>query len=168
MELYFAYGSNMSTPRLRARLADSRPLGRAFVDDWQLAFNKPGRDGTRKANLVPSVGARAWGVLFEIPRDAWSVLDAFEPGYTRHAFRFERPTREPLMAQAYVYSPAPTTALDAAPIPTPKTAQGSALPGAPSAAYLAHVLAGAREHALPESHIAWISSFLPSGREDNP
>ena len=39
--LYFAYGSNMSTPRLQARLPHARPLGPAWLDGHRLAFGSP-------------------------------------------------------------------------------------------------------------------------------
>lgn len=148
MEHYFAYGSNMSTARLQARVAAARPLGCVFVDGWQLCFDKPGRDGTGKANLTPAIAARVWGVLFEVPIDAWESLDRFEPGYERSVFRFTRQSGEPVEAQGYVY---------------PARGPGDAKPGRviepPSAEYLAHLLAGAREHGLPDPHIAWIESF---------
>jgi len=147
MELYFAYGSNMSTARLQARVAGARPLGRAFVDDWRLVFDKPGRDGTGKANLASLAGARTWGVLFEIPAPAWTVLDGFEPGYERCAFRFERRETRAREAHAYVYPPAS------------RVSEARAATNPPSEEYLEHVLAGAREHGLPRAHVAWISSF---------
>lgn len=143
MDLYFAYGSNMSTARLRSRVGDAQPLGRAFVDGWRLAFDKPGRDGTGKANLVETASARTWGVLFELPADAWSALDRFEPGYVRNEFRFARCGGEDLLAHTYVFARSDATE------PT----------GPPSDAYLAHVLAGAREHDLPAEHIRLIESF---------
>ena len=141
MQFYFAYGSNMSTPRLQLRIPEARPLGRAFVDGWQLVFNKPGQDGTGKANIARSAGARTWGVIFEIPLSAWDVLDGFEPGYQRTSLLVEPEARAPHDAVAYVF---PATTRDASP---------------PAAAYLAHVLAGAAEHELPQHHIAWLSSF---------
>ena len=52
-DLYFAYGSNMSSARLAARLGPTRCLGRAVLDHFALAWNKPGLDGSGKANLRP-------------------------------------------------------------------------------------------------------------------
>jgi len=155
MDLYFAYGSNMSTPRLQARVGDARPLHRACVEGWQLCFDKPGRDGTAKANLVPVPEARAWGVLFEIPAAAWDVLDGFERGYERRRLRLADRAGAALHAQAYVYRPAAQS-----PAPTPPASRDAPRrTGRPSAAYLEHLLAGAREHGLPQRHVAWIASF---------
>jgi len=70
---YFAYGSNMSTPRLRERIPEAEPAGAAWVDG---------------SNLVPSAGDAAWGVLFSGFADtAWTSLDRFEWGYSRASCR---------------------------------------------------------------------------------
>ncbi len=142
MELYFAYGSNMSSRRLSARVTGARSLGRAHLDGWRLAFNKPGRDGSGKANLLETPAGGTWGVLYEIPTDEWSVLDDFEPGYFRTRFRLLRDGQN-LAAQAYVFA-------------DPRGAR----PTRPSAMYLAHLLEGASEHELPTHHIEYIRSFL--------
>ncbi len=137
MALYFAYGSNMRTARLAKRVGAARALGPAYLDDYTLRFDKPGRDGTGKANLVPVPGARAWGVVFALSNDAWPILDRFEPGYRREAFRLARScddgaAREALEAIAYRYPSSETSACLA-----------------PSDAYLEHILIGADEHGLP-------------------
>jgi gamma-glutamylcyclotransferase len=146
MDLYFAYGSNMSTTRLQARVEAALPVSHAFIDGWRLAFDKPGRDGTGKANLVEIAGERTWGVLFRVPPSAWAVLDEFEPGYQRCEFRFTRRTADELEAHAYVYS-------------SHADVSSEATHGPPSHEYLEHLLTGAREHDLPRDHIALIESF---------
>lgn len=85
VDVYFAYGSNMSTRRLQERIDAARPLGRARMPGWRLVCNKQGRDESGKANLMPADGATAWGVLFELPRVAWPVLDRLEGGYRRES-----------------------------------------------------------------------------------
>lgn len=139
MAIYFAYGSNMSSARLRERITSARPLGPVHVCDWRLAFNKPGRDGTGKANLVFESGARSWGVAYEIAGSEWERLDGFETDYQRAHFRLERSDGSNLEAQAYLFLQADAPAL------------------APSGEYLDHLLAGAREHGLPADYIAAIS-----------
>ena len=47
--LYFAYGSNLSSPRLRARVPSARPEGVARLEGQRLALDKPGRDGTARS-----------------------------------------------------------------------------------------------------------------------
>lgn len=130
---YFAYGSNMSTPRLRERAASARPLGRAWLPDMRLTFNKPARDGSGKANLVAAPGSRCWGVLFELEADEFERLDRYEPGYVRRTgpvFADFGPERA-IEAEFYLYEHA-----------------SEEIP--PCAEYLRHLLDGAREHALPE------------------
>jgi len=142
MPVYFAYGSNMSGARLLARVGAARSLGAVHVRDWTLAFNKPGRDGTGKANLVPCAGARAWGVAWELADAHWQVLDRYERDYERALFRLETPAGAPLEAAAYLFA----AAADAPAIP-------------PSPEYVAHLLAGAAEHALPDAWLERIRSL---------
>ena len=68
--LFFAYGSNMLTERLRERCPDARPLGAAIARGYVLSFSKRSKDGSSKATLLTTTdGAKqdAYGVLFEIP-----------------------------------------------------------------------------------------------------
>ena len=142
MSIYFAYGSNMSSARLLARVSGAERLDRAFVNDWQLAFNKPGRDGSGKANLVPASGVVTWGVAWTLPEDPWPLLDGFEPGYERAVFRLLRTDGREVHAHVYLHEcPA-----DAPSIP-------------PSNEYLDHLVAGAIEHDLPEDYVANLRSF---------
>lgn len=137
MTLYFAYGSNMSSARLSARIPGARALGPVFVCDFQLAFNKPGRDGTGKANLVPVSGERAWGVAWQLAESHWETLDRFEPGYRREAFALERGDGTRLIAHAYLFDP-------------------GGPPLAPAPDYVEHLLVGSREHGLPDHYIETI------------
>jgi hypothetical protein len=137
MAVYFAYGSNMSSARLAARIPAVEALGAAFVRDWRLAFNKPGRDGTGKANLVPAAGERAWGVAWKLVEAHWETLDRFEPGYQREIFRLERSDGTVLDAHAYLFDPG-----------------GPVL--APSRDYVEHLISGSLEHGLPDHYIETI------------
>jgi hypothetical protein len=142
MSSYFAYGSNMSSARLLARVSGAELRGRCRLRDWRLAFNKPGRDGSGKANLVEALGDLTWGVAWRLPDDAWPVLDRFEPGYERRVFQLTETDGQTLQAHAYLY---------ACPAGSPW------LP--PSDDYLAQLLRGALEHDLPTSYIAKIRSL---------
>jgi gamma-glutamylcyclotransferase len=85
--LYFAYGSNMLTSRLRGRCKTARPIGRAWVDAHDVAFSKKSADGSGKATLIPMpVGHRRYGVMFEIALSELDALDRAEGaghGYER-------------------------------------------------------------------------------------
>ena len=74
MENYFAYGSNMSSLRLRERIPSARSLGAARLAGWRLAPNKRGRDGSGKANLVVDANSVVWGVLYQLVAADWPRL----------------------------------------------------------------------------------------------
>ena len=76
--LYFAYGSNMSWPRLRQRTPLARPVGPAWLPGYRLVCNKTGRDGSGKGNLVAAASARAWGRLYRLSPQERTVLDRIE------------------------------------------------------------------------------------------
>jgi cation transport regulator ChaC len=82
---YFAYGSNMSAPRLfEERLkpegvaAGERIAGR--LDGWRLAFNKRARapGGAGAGNIVPAPGGSVHGTLNLLPAKGFEVLDRYE------------------------------------------------------------------------------------------
>jgi gamma-glutamylcyclotransferase len=135
MELYFAYGSNMSSTRLRERIPHARSLGSARAPGWRFAWNKRGRDGTGKANLVVEERAVVWGVLYELRPDDWSVLDRYEPGYARMAHELLDAEGRLHPGQLYVcHAHGPDLALQDW--------------------YREHLIEGAREHALPSQYVA--------------
>jgi len=139
---YFAYGSNMSTPRLRERIPEAEPAGAAWVDGYRLTCNKLGKDGSGKANLVPSAGDAAWGVLFSGFADtAWTSLDRFEWGYSRASCRVLTAEGQHVEARLYL-------ALEPAEHEIP-----------PFDWYRSHCLSGAVEHRLPEPVIETIRQW---------
>ena len=143
-DLYFAYGSNMSTNRLASRLGAARPVGRAHLAHFELAWNKPGADGSGKANVRARVGTSTWGVLFALERREWPLLDRFEPGYARESHIVRDTTGLERSAQLYRWRrDAPNR------LPTPE--------------YLALVVAGAKEHGIPADEIARIESIAHRG-----
>ena len=72
-DLYFSYGSNMSSERLGDRIAIARAIGPARIDAYRLRCNKRGADGSGKANLVIDASSHAWGVLFEIAASSLAI-----------------------------------------------------------------------------------------------
>lgn len=85
---YFAYGSNMLLARLRHlnRAPAARALGAAALDDHELTFDKPGRDGSGKCTVSPRPGARVWGGVFAVDSEGSRGLDRVEGlgiGYRR-------------------------------------------------------------------------------------
>ena len=47
----FSYGSNLLTERIRRRVGYVESFGRYRLSGYRLVFNKPGADGSAKANL---------------------------------------------------------------------------------------------------------------------
>lgn len=148
--LYFAYGSNMMTARLKVRCPSASPVGVAFADDHRLTFWKKGRDGSGKGHLASSPGMFQPGILFTLAADDLTRLDEIEGagrGYRRaddFAVR-RKDTNEITQAATYL-----ATEID-------ETLQ-------PYDWYLALILAGAHEHALDEEIVRQLGAA--SWRED--
>jgi hypothetical protein len=137
--IYFAYGSNMSTPRLRERVPSATPLGAAQVRGWKLRFNKRSVDGSGKCTLEQNGGELVHGVLFEIDAGERLALDRAEgPGYSNRELLVAS-NGSKLSSFSYV-------------------AKENWLDGAirPYTWYIDLVVAGAREHGLPETYVGEI------------
>ena len=137
--LYFAYGSNMASRRMHARVPGARAIARARLEGWRLVADKPGRDGTAKANLARDPGASVWGVLWELCESDLLALDRFEGGYERVAVTVDADARA-VAATTYA------------------SRLRSAPPGL-ERRYKAFVLEGAREHGLPPGWLALLESL---------
>ena len=72
---YFAYGSNMNPARIRARLPEARPVGKAYLCGWRLRERL-------YAGIQPHKGGRVEGVLYLVTQTELRRLDAYE-GYPR-------------------------------------------------------------------------------------
>jgi uncharacterized protein (TIGR00369 family) len=144
MALYFAYGSNLSSKRLGARVPSARALGAARLAGFAWRCNKRGADGSAKANLVPDPGAEVWGVLFEIDAASLPELDRAEGGYARVVVTVDH---DGAAREAYSYV-------------SDRIADGTP----PADWYATIVLDGAREHALPAAWIATLEAALAPAR----
>ena len=79
--LYFAYGSNMATERLRARVPSARLMGSAVLAGHALRFHKPGsNDGSAKCDAACTGDAAdtVFGALYSIDTTELVLLDKFE------------------------------------------------------------------------------------------
>lgn len=137
---YFAYGSNMSSERLRERT----PLARAFVvgkvSGYRLAFHKRS-SGSAKADayFTGNKADEVWGVVFEIDKGEKFDLDNAEGlhhGYEEKSVDVE--TERGKVAAVMYYA----TDIDPELLPY--------------SWYVRHAVVGAREHALPEEYIEFI------------
>ncbi|MGD2112878.1 MAG: gamma-glutamylcyclotransferase [Gammaproteobacteria bacterium] len=143
--LYFAYGSNMSTLRLRSRAASACAVAMAWLPGHALRFHKRGRDGTAKCDACHTGHDhdRVYGVVFEIEAHEKPDLDTWEglgSGYEEKQVTVTDAAGA--RYQAFTYY---ATHID------------SRL--RPYRWYKEHVLRGAREHELPVAYIAAIRSI---------
>jgi len=95
--LYFAYGSNMLTRRLRNRTPSAVAIGTGFVEGHRLTFDKVSTDGSGKCNIAPTndPADRVYGVLFSIEIREAPNLDEAEGlgrGYRKSSVQVVRPT----------------------------------------------------------------------------
>ena len=153
---YFAYGSNMSTERLRGRTPSARALGVGRLMHHTLRWHKLGRDGSGKCDVEPArishqvtkrLGEKCglarpsdvvWGVLFAVSWAEKPALDAAEGlgiGYFEKEVRIVTDDGE---CRALTYHANPDR-ID------------STL--RPRDWYKDYVVRGAREHGLPSHYV---------------
>lgn len=141
---YFAYGSNMSSRRLRQRVPSARVLDTATLACYRLAWHKKGRDGSGKCDVFPAHSSEiVHGVVYTIDIAHKPRLDLAEGlgwGYEIKDVEVRLATRDESIT-AFTYR---ATRIDANYIPYDW--------------YRDHVLIGAREHNLPPGYIRLIES----------
>lgn len=141
--VYFAYGSNMSSPRLQARIRSATAWCRARLFGHQLRFHKHSLvDGSAKcdAYLTGTAEDVVWGVLFSLDKSEKTQLDVIEgDGYVSTLVEVELADGGILQAMTY-----------RATMIKPELK--------PFDWYKRHVLEGAREHDLPSEYIAGIEA----------
>ena len=78
--LYFAYGSNLMSARLKARTPSARALGRALLPRFVLRWHKVGADATGKCDVIftDHPGDFVHGVAYMIRRAELRHLDRVE------------------------------------------------------------------------------------------
>ena len=143
--VYFAYGSNMSRPRLEARVGAVTLLGPGRLADHVHSFSKLGADGSGKGNIAAKAKGFVHGILYELDAAQMEILDAFEGGYARASVEIEESGGTLIAATTYIAPPA-------------------AGPPAPRADYLIHYQNGMLEHELPPEYIREI--LRQAGRLD--
>ena len=144
--IYFAYGSNMLTRRLRAkdRAPSAHAIGVGFVEGRRLTFNKLGRDGSGKCDIefTGNSADRAYGVLFRLAIGEKATLDNVEgvgSGYVDQTIQVST-AGGAVTALTYV-----------------ATLKSPAL--RPFHWYKAFVVSGAMENGLPDVYVDWVRAF---------
>ena len=153
--LYFAYGSNMLTPRLRDRnrAPSAQPVATGHLPRHRLTFDKVGRDESGKCSIAPTDDPtdRVYGVVFRMTWDHLESLDAAEglgTGYRR--------TRVDVVSGSRIHRSDTYIALRTEPVIQPFDW------------YRDLVAAGAEEHGLPAAYVAAIRAVpcLPDTSRD--
>jgi gamma-glutamylcyclotransferase len=150
---YFAYGSNMSISRLRARVPSANRLGCFALKQHDLRFHKSSKDGSAKCDAFYT-GAddnSVFGALFEICSNEKSALDRIEGlgyGYDEKLVVVHAADGTSLQATTYF-----ATAID-------ENLE-------PYSWYLHHVLKGAIETALPVEYIQSRISAIGTRQDAN-
>ncbi|ROR34287.1 gamma-glutamylcyclotransferase family protein [Inmirania thermothiophila] len=140
---YFAYGSNLHPPRLRARLGAVPVLAAAELPGHRLRLDKRGGDGSGKARPAPDPAGRVHGLLYRVAAPGLDRLDAIEgPGYRRVRVRVRTLAGEWIVAWTYL------------------ARQGWCDPALrPFDWYRDLVLAGARAAAAPAAYLAALAAL---------
>ncbi|MDX1735255.1 MAG: gamma-glutamylcyclotransferase family protein [Halioglobus sp.] len=141
---YFAYGSNMSIARLRARVPGASRVAMAVLAGHDLRFHKRGRDGSGKCDAFHTAKAcdRVVGSVFEIDPLETPALHRAEglgSGYEQKQVCVLGPAGEQWSAFTYY-----ATAIDAT--------------LCPYSWYLHHVLVGATESGCPADYVDRIAA----------
>lgn len=96
--LYFAYGDNMDEATLAARGVEFTKVCTGKVRQLRLAFQKPGADGTGRADLKDDQGGVTEGVVYDVPEVTLANLDVYEGvdkgHYRRQAVTVQTPRGE--------------------------------------------------------------------------
>ncbi len=140
---YFGYGSNMLIPRIRSRVPSAQPVTTARLDNYVLRFHKRSRDGSGKCNIVPDDTNSVYGVVFDVAPTDLEALDEAEQQGRRYRRQDVTVRGENTTVEAFAYV-AESFYVDDSLLPYEW--------------YHALVVAGARQHGLPESYVAQVAS----------
>ncbi len=141
---YFAFGSNLSSPRLLQRIPRASVRCIASLQGHRLHWHKNGRDRSGKCDMHPSghPGDQVYGVIYRMSHADQLELDAYEGegrGYQRRQIHVTASHGELMPVFTYF-----------------ATDVNHRLQ--PFHWYKEHVLRGAVEHGLPRHYVAHIRS----------
>ena len=154
--LYFGYGSNMCTGRLRTRVPSAKPLSKCFLRNYRFSFNKVSNDGSGKGNItqMKTPEAAVWGILFDIDPKQKPDLDRAEGlghGYNEMEEEIELEDGQKYKAVMYIAGAGHTNDMLQ-----------------PYSWYKRFVMEGAAQHSLPPSYIKFLDSFADNADPNKP
>ncbi len=143
---YFAYGSNMASHRLLARIPGAKKVSTAILPDHRLRFRKSDSGKSAKCDIEMTGNRldRVHGVVFQISNQDKEILDRYEGlgvGYFDKPVELDTETGQVISAITYY-----ALQIDEGMIPYHW--------------YKGHVLHGAAEHRLPADYISMIEAVL--------
>ncbi len=141
--LVFAYGSNLSTQRMRSRVPSARPVSSGYVAHRQLVFHKRSEDGSAKADAKSTAVStdRVWGVVYRLLSEEKPSLDQHESLGVGYDHEEVNVVLKDGTLKAWMYV-ARHEAIDPTLLPY--------------SWYLNYVIHGALEHQLPDCHIDYL------------
>ena len=148
----FAYGSNMLCSRLRERCSSAKPLCVAKLNGYMLRWHKWSRkDGSGKCDIVSASSPKAhvFGVIYRIDMNQKCLLDKAEGLRQGYAEIEVDVLCEGVRIAAVAYQ---ATDIDHS--------------RRPYSWYRALVVAGAREHRLPEEYISQLEAVATQEDRD--
>jgi cation transport regulator ChaC len=132
---YFAYGSNMWSRQLSERGVRVHEKFKCVLRGFRFRYNKKSHAGTSKANIEDSFQDEVQGVCFEIDEDALPRLSEYEKGYNQKCVCVNMSQGKLVICKTFLSQ----SVFDE--------------PVAPDPEYVQRILAGAKEHGLPEQYI---------------
>lgn len=134
--LYFAYGSNLYSKRLKSRIPSATTVAVVSLPNYQLFFDKRGTDGSGKGNIRKTNDSIVHGIIYEIKAEEKVALDRIEgTGYDDVSLQI--PVESELI-KVFTYM-------------AKESHTDHSL--SPYSWYKNLVIAGAKEHELPQAYI---------------
>lgn len=144
--LYFAYGSNLLTDRIRINNPSALKITTGILKDYRLDFNLYGHLWRgAAATVIPERLSHVWGVIWEIENSDMENLDKQECGYDPITVVVDTADGRKLECRSYQVN---------APLVDDRR---------PSLVYKNVILKGAMEHHLPETYIQQLRQIQDNG-----
>ncbi|KAG6450518.1 gamma-glutamylcyclotransferase [Manduca sexta] len=159
--LYFSYGGNLLTARVRMHNPSAEFVSIARLDNYRMDFIKYSKFwGGPTATLVPTANSHVWGVVWRLHRDDMVSLDDqkgvdVKKYYIKYV-EVSTPYMGSFLCRAYIQKVNPLPRGDNDVIPVERW---------PSFTLKEVMIHGAREHGFPEYYIQSLKKLKHNGEE---